>query len=522
MIINMIIFFNCYVRGEGYVLKRLSWDRPEEGQLEEVSLMDLPEPLQTFIKEGDTAIYLNITEGVQYGYVKGIDSYLLDENGRKCFYNVALMSSIENIEDAQAVRKLINFAHTQKSTFTAYMSRVVLYSSQEYTVEFRALNELITAAECVSEPSGSIKLHNSKWKDNGPNRNLFFYCSTPSMGFVLRRIDPTSGIAYRYGSKRGETVESALLHYANRILTHGGASMALFKENDRICFVVKNVKAEPDQIGRQKTLSLVIDTQLSDSLFIEQLAAYSLLAYPLFADEITSCVDVYDGPRGYSVRADALNTFLTRFDMRLNLSSSVSTSSKSLWDKITNESAISTFRLLVLESNLEYFNRVSEIAIQDEEVDCCLSEDEVEQFSNPLISFSDARSNISLETLFETANNIHEDKTETVVDVDASNNLDSIISRDINSDADRSVLHLETDVESSASESDLGRLSNLATDHYRLLSQTAESPEETGEDNSEIESINLLDYKWFLPTVIGVLLAIIALIIILIVLNGNT
>ena len=60
--------------------------------------------------------------------------------------------------------------------------------------------------------------------------DLFLYCSTPSFGFVLSQIDTVTGEKLNTDKEANDR----MVPYAQSVLTHSGAQMALFRQDETV------------------------------------------------------------------------------------------------------------------------------------------------------------------------------------------------------------------------------------------------------------------------------------------------
>ncbi len=394
----MYLYMNCYAAGEGYTLKRSVY--PALPPLEEIRLGDLPEA-EAAVFTGPAApyLFLGALEGLRFGCVREIETPLRDENGRRCFLHIALEAADSG--EARLVDAILLFALRRRSRFALLCNRMTADQSRDYRLEPEAFRTLAAEAEADASapaPGGllipqtspedffanaggawereaiTVPLSFEKWKDQEAFMDLFFYCSTPSMGFVLCQIDPITGEKLRTDREANER----MLPWAQSILTQSGAALARFARDGKACFVVRDVQsASVDRYGRRKKLSLVVQTPEDQDLPVRQLAAWALADFAAFSEALTDCVKVFDGPRGYEVRGEKLAELLDRLSRPIRLPEG--NPQRGLWASVAGPAAGHVFPCLVREASLAYFCRSCNISITEKDVGLLLSAEDWEE-----------------------------------------------------------------------------------------------------------------------------------------------
>lgn len=390
----MKLCLNCYVIGEGYTLKCGDWpDRPE---LKEIRRRELPES-EAAVFTGVSAphLFLGTVEGRRFGCVRNLETDLKDENGRRCFIHMAVEGEGE---EAAAVGALLTFALKNRRRFAGFCSRMITYSSGDYQLDQEGFKNLMTAAKRAADlktdgmPSGILVpettaedffantagfcrredlkeiLSFDEWKKQEAGMDLFLYCSTPSFGFVLSQIDTVTGEKLNTDKEANDR----MVPYAQSVLTHSGAQMALFRQDETVCFVCRGIQsAEADQYGRRKKMSLVLQAPRKQSLPVRQLAAWALVDFETFSAQITDCVKIYDGPRGYEVQGPELCRLLEQVSEGITLPPGHPC--RSLWKQVVSPARGCSFYCLVCDASLDYFCRSCSIDITDKDVGCLLT-----------------------------------------------------------------------------------------------------------------------------------------------------
>ena len=477
----MDLYFNCYNLGDGYTLGRIHRVGQEEGTLETIRLKDIPAHLvSSFVQENDD-LCLGQEGEIWYGCAKNVPSFLKDEANRDCFLNIALSAEPGSKQEEEAVRAIMAFARDHKTAFSAYLSRVIYYPAFAYAVDLNALDALTATAlaenDGVAEPFTCAE---GNWVSAEPDRNVFFYCATPSMGYVLRKIEPSSGLAYRFGTKKGMTAASQLLPYERKLLDNGGADMALFEQNGRCCFIVKGVTSAGVTKENGKKLSFLMDVPVGEEAWLTRLASYALFSPASFMQLLTDCVEIYSDPRGFRVLPEKLQAFFSVFDHAYRLPDNTDRETRQLWKQVSAPRKNAGFRFVVLETTYEYFERLSGISVSDGDGAALIMGKQAEKLAAQAMQLLPAEGGAS-----------QEEKP------------------------------LSSPKAQRAPEPDDGGKSpdGLVLEEKRGARQN-ETPEEEPDAAPEEERVDLLKYKWFLPCVITVLLLFVAAIV-LFILFGN-
>lgn len=401
----MKLYLNCYVVGEGYTLKRAIW--PNAPQLEEISRQQLPE-LERNIFSGPDAphLFLGDINNFRFGCVRNLETGMTDENGRRCFLHIAFESSGEDAafgEDAALIDHLLMFALDCRSRFTSLCTKLVAYRDGDYQLVPKGVSELLDIVQSQPTkpgPSGILVPENlpesffqnsgvaakdiqkvlslNEWKmrEEFP-LELFLYCSTPSSGFTLCQINPFSGGKMETGA----VANSRMLPYAQIILNNSGASMALFREGDRIGFIAKGIQSvTADHYGRKKKMSIILQASNDQSLQIRQLAAWALLDHEAFSSQLTDCVNVYDGPRGFEVSGEKISKLLDQFSRKIAFPEGLR---RQAWNKVLDTDGKKQFCYFVSETSLDYFCRIARVDLTVNDISWLISKTEFEQMQNP-------------------------------------------------------------------------------------------------------------------------------------------
>lgn len=325
---------------------------------------------------------------------------------------------------------------------------------------------------------------------------VFFYCSTPSAGFVLRQIDPATGQTIL----EGKSAHARLLPSAQKILTHGGANMAVFEDAGQVCFIAKNIRSKTtDQYGRRKITSVVLQAPVTEAIAVTQMGTWALLDYTAFSQQVTGCLKVYDGPLGYEVRPDCLAALLGQFTDRILLPAGCP--HQKIWRQIVHSENPPLYRLLVVEATLDYFCRVSEIPLRQNQIGYMIDIQQLETLNQePLaLTFSP--------DLYAPAVKLETYKTEEPAapapidlpvrqepDPGSAGSEDVNLNRESISDLPAGTQYKNVD----------GSSKDLNEDTVSLHSVTVEAAQSSdGNTQDEEDYIDLLQYKWFLPLVIA-------------------
>lgn len=500
----MTIYINCYVIGEGYTLKRVCW--PGTAAPEEIRRRDMP-PMESriFTSTGAHLFWADM-ENCRFGCVRNLKASLKDENGRECFIHAAFEAPEA---DRGLVDSLLLYALDHRWCFEAAFDRLIVYQGADFLFDSDRFAALVDRASAYARlhggeiPASTLVYENtaaaffeSTGIDGGPERfscllsldewirrefsmEVFFYCSTPSAGFVLRQIDPATGQTML----EGKSAHAKLLPSAQKILTQGGANMAVFEEAEKECFIAKNIRSKTtDQYGRRKVASIVVQAPAGAALAVTQMGAWALLDHEAFSQQVTDCLKVYDGPRGYEVLPDALAALLGQFTERILLP--VGSRHQKVWGQIVDPKNCPPYRLLVTEATLDYFCRVSEIPLRQNQIGCLVDDEQFEELNRePLgLAFSPK--------LYAPAGKQEPHKSEETTSVDRRGQ-EKPVPEDTS---------LKTETEHKKADDTPESLNANAKRVNKNTSKAAQISDQAAGEKEDY--IDLLQYKWFLPLVI--------------------
>lgn len=517
----MTVYLYCYVAGEGYTLKRASFAGTVS--LTRIKRNDLPEEERRLFLDNGINLFW---DGKAFGCVRNLESDFIDENGRKCYVNAAFSDADGFSSDVEAV---MTFALNHRQCFLDALEEAICYENGDYFLndeQFRAflkcanesaknsaripsvmvIEDGITDYQVDSE-SHMVRQSTDDWKQKElRSARVFFYATTPSSGFVLQRIDPATGKKISTSYK----AYADLFPSERKILNNAGASLAIFEESGYLCLVVKGLRSpKTDRYGRRQQASFVIDVPVAESQTVLQMGAWALLNNDEFAAEVTECLRITDAGTSYEVMSEKSAHLISRFTLPLKLPSGAEYDD--VWNKIVDPSKRLPYRLLVLEASLDYFRRSNEINVKDEDIGLLITSAQMSKYrESPMkITFSASMYRLASSDIRDDTTSLKMSDTQ----IDAKEKLSD----------DKSMI--EETAEQDPSENQI--ISELESNINIESTSDSVNEQSTGDfndkDNSDSkakaedeERINLLDYKWFIPSVIGAVLAIIIIIILII------
>lgn len=371
----MKLFLNCYVWGEGYITK--CFDITSHAMTEGSQTMDAEEKT-LFLKSNAKLLLAHVAKG-HFGFVRGIESGKKDEQNRECRINIALESSGNEIDE------IFFLAKEEVEKFSNLVRELVIYKGAEFDVDWAAFQKLLEASSSYKNRMQStkpvvlvstelslehfLKYSEMEWKmqdiecvvdfqtlrsscKTADNLALYFYCPTPSMGWILRQIDSQDGSTIGNAALAGEKMSPI----SRIMLNTYGCQMALFQDKGRCCFLIKEVKEEkPNQYGQLKTVSFVVESKKNAKL-IHQLAAFALYDFGAFQEQLLGCVKVMAGVTGYTVDPEKLQKLLADAGR----------------EKHVLKESRKKYSILQLNATLEYFNNSTglDVAKADVEMLC--------------------------------------------------------------------------------------------------------------------------------------------------------
>jgi len=395
----MIIYLNSYVPGEGYSIKYFdSQKQGDDGFCDGKGQM-LEWERKIFTRTG-ARLFWGIYQGAAFGCVRQLETGRHDENGRLYFHNIAFHEDVKNGQDQDlATWRIALYAIRHYDEFVRQVDAMVFCRDGDFLVDMEMLGKAWgrwgkagqeTArkdlgsgnrkAWLVPEGTRAYFLKNTQapfkeedirqmeFKETG-FMNMFFYCSGPETGYLLKQIDASTGKVLEEGKQAGR----AMSPNGFAVLTRGGADMALFKRNKVLCFVAKNMESEStDHYGRKKYMSLCFEAKGRSEAMMCQLAAWALLDFPAFCRDMTGCMEVFDGPDGYSIREEELRRIIRRFEKRLYLPKE---GHKREWEAIVKPVKENEFRYMVLDASLNYFNKSVKLDVDRKQIGLCIDSD---------------------------------------------------------------------------------------------------------------------------------------------------
>lgn len=510
----MFLYLNCYVIGEGYTLKRT--DFPEFQELTMIRRRDMLD-CESAIFTGAAApyLFLGTVENRRFGCVRDIETALKDENGRRCFIHVALEAEKQ---EADLVDAVLLFALRYRDRFIRLCNRIVINQSGDYLLDTEAFCTMMEAAKkefTDAVPAGilipqtsaddffanagrackreefSVPFTYEEWKRQGMSMDLFLYCSTPSSGFVLSQIDTLSGEKLRTGKE----ANVCMLPWAQSILTCSGAVIALFEQDGKICFVGRDIQsASTDQYGRRKKMSLVLQASAAQSLPVRQVAAWALVDFASFSEQLTECVKIYDGPRGYEVQGNKLAQMLDQVSRQIYIPKS--NTCCTLWEQASAPPDGRLFLCLVCEATLNYFCRSCNINILEQDVRLMLNIDDLQGIREKPANLVFTPELYTAPTLGETESSMPIESKRTMAEPSSTEQTAVKVGN--------SVPMVQPSPETKAASPIVKRVESSPQQEAVQLVDHMDRPLRGNPDFSDEERIDLLQQKWFWP-VIGLL-----------------
>ena len=383
-----------------------------DGALEEFSIGSnrMPEWERRIFTNTGARLFLGRVEGTSFGCVRMLETGKTDETGRKCYNNIAFEGSSSEKEDIWA---MMTYARYHYHAFAYAVNQIIYYKDADYNIDYEKFAELkkksktAFADKILDYNSGFLVLESSEdyfftnayspvagrdaIGDIVPfeeiikedlTMKVFFYCTSPSMGFVLKQIDYETGEVLR---ERKEAADS-MPPNTFPIMTRSGAEMALYQTKDELCFVAKNIRSETtDCYGRHKHTSLVLSASKERKNQLRQFAAWALLDYKAFAKAVTDCLEVYDGPKGYQVKIDQFSELFERFNRTMYIQSAAH---KEKWRKLVEMAGRKPFQYLVLDAKLDYFISSTGVQVSPTQVGMLIEPDAFANMKNDALQLT--------------------------------------------------------------------------------------------------------------------------------------
>ena len=360
-----------------------------DGLLEEfrISSNRMPEWERRVFTTTGARLFLGTVDGVTFGCVRMLETGKTEEGGRKCYNNIAFEGTSE---EAVLVRALLYYARYHYRDFERNINQMIQYEGVDYYIDYGVFARLCEKCKAflaeskspgiggflvpeisadnffsqVKVPFGRGDVDTVIAFDEMTKEEfllkLFFYCSAPSTGFVLKQIDYETGDVIR---DRKEAAD-AMPPYAFSIMSRGGASMALYQVQDEVCFVAKGVCSEDvDHHGRRTITSLVFSARNEQKQQLCQLAAWALLDYKAFSAALTDCLKVSE--TRYDVEIGKLKELLGWFAKKIYIHLP---KHDMVWQTILKMQPKKKFQYLVLDTTLDYFVRNAEIEVTPSQV----------------------------------------------------------------------------------------------------------------------------------------------------------
>lgn len=400
----MILYLNCYVVGQGYTLKKAEMPGPSQKLVAQaISPSELPQKeRELFLGNNAPLLFLGDGDAGRFCVVRNIPTPMKDENSREYFLNLAF-SAVG--EEAGLVDVLAQFAFCKRRRFQLLCESMIEYRERDHILNVGGFSRLVKLAQSDAKANGipagkgplvtenapeaffqdpelgyapgafAQVISYEAWLRLGLNAELFFYCTTPATGFMLSQVDPATGEALGWGSD----VEGRMLPSAWNVMTNAGAKLALLRQGGKLCLVVKDVKSSKAGPYGAKHMSFVLQVKEEQGILARQLGAWAVIDYPAFAEALTDCVQV--SGVDYKVSGEKVSRLLDRFTEPVILPGTHP--GRIVWQKVGNSNL--PVPLLVLDATLEYFCKSSGIPLTARQIGVTISPQQKElMLQNPM------------------------------------------------------------------------------------------------------------------------------------------
>lgn len=479
----MILYVECYTK-LGYRMMKIDLSTEQTEQLDISRIRQMSESqISCLLTSGDIIAYAGKADQRQLFRINRIPTNYQDENRRYACVNLAFEG-----DDAESVNQIAAFALAEYPRFAIMVNQMIVYGETEAQIKIGVLKSWIDDAKqanlsfppektiVVSGEGGeqaAQKLLN--WVDPAQieyrdlekirretlprplqkgekTTKLYLYFSAPETGYGFIRVNPESGEMMASGNEASIQLNPVL----NKMVTNSGMITALFRGESGMNFIAKKICTE----GQNQRMAVIVEND-SGNLACA-MAVRFMEDYPEFAKRVDSCAQIDEIQGTGSVDAQA---FLSMLDWIQKA-------------KVPNSGASSSkpYKLLVVDPTLDYFCQMMNIKIQSRMIEHLMTEKELQALRE--------KPEKKVEMQMDAADVTTEKPTPT---------------KDIPIQSENKKKEIKKPVEKKESPA-----KPSPSDQMTSGKKTAAA--------AEVETINLLDDKRFLPVTIGIGIALIILI----------
>ncbi|MBQ7886270.1 MAG: hypothetical protein IJ313_05185 [Clostridia bacterium] len=476
----MFLYTDCYTKA-GYAPMRMDiadgrLEAFGKGRMEQA----LPPDVVTLLTGGSFQLFAGRVQDRWLLRICQIPTRLRDENHRRCFINLAFESTKQ-----EQVGGLTAFVLDDYARFADMANRMIMYRPGGYEVNRAVLEEMLAAARAAGHAQhdrtvlvpgaggeeaflselpayrkhkleirylaaiDEEKLPAPIRKDD-KTMKLYLYFSSPAKGYAFTCVEPETGETIAAGKQAADMLNSRI----SDMVLNGGMSMALFRAGGKMNLVVKKISTA----GKNQRMALVIED--GEESLTRALAACALYRNEELCDAVAACMRIDPAEGTGTVDAQAVRALLAWAQQ-----AQAPQGREQSFDKIRQSGSYAgvPYVVLVVDPTLEYFCSQMRMQVNKSMIGLLMDEG-------------------AFKALRQSEGKVIEEKT-----------------------AEKKAVEKKA-IEKKAVE-------EKAVEKESIEKKDPKPPAVVELVQDESESINLLDYKWFLPAVGGILAALILVIV---------
>lgn len=395
----MLLFTNCYT-SDGYL--PCSMCLPS-GTLTVASKQQMrqmvPAEIVWLMTESDVHLFSGVLLNRRVIHIRNIPTRLEDENRRNCFIHLTFIDLDEDVQGCLSSYILHHYLD-----FVQRTNHMICYAGKKYEVMGSVLEQLIEDAKTCQELSSQVDrplvvlgetsvdhfcshnvlgIHSSMdadWarlpavdinqlpmpvrKENA-KMMLYFYCNSPQEGFHFLQVDSANGDTL--ANERTDQIGIDPLIY--RMITSNGANMALCHKQDAHTFFARHICSP----GKNERISFVV--QNAEEQIARRFAAWAVFDYPTFCASVVRCVEVDGG-------ICSINPESVQHLMQENKTLNPGVSQSELFRKLTTPGSnkAKPYSLLVVDYDIQDFNNNLNMSVDSTMVECLMNAAQLADF----------------------------------------------------------------------------------------------------------------------------------------------
>ena len=395
----MLLFTNCYT-SDGYlpcsmILPSGTLKVANKQQMRQM----VPDEIVWLMTESDVQLFSGILLNRRVVHIRNIPTRLEDENRRNCFIHLTFIDLDEDVQGC-----LTSYILHHYLDFVQRANHMICYAGKKYEVMDSVLEQLIEDAKkdqelssqvdrplvvlgetsvdhfCSYNVLGIYSNMDADWarlpavdinqlpmpiRKKNKKMMLYFYCNSPQEGFHFLQVDPATGDTLA-NERTGQIGIDPLIY---RMITSNGANMALCHKQDVHTFFVRHICSP----GKNERICFVV--QNAEEQIARWFAAWAVFDYPSFCASVVRCVEVDGG-------ICSINPKSVKHLMQENKTLNPGVSQSELFRKLTTPGSnkAKPYSLLVVDYDIQDFNNNLNMSVDCTMVECLMNAAQLADF----------------------------------------------------------------------------------------------------------------------------------------------